>query len=1051
MKVSVVIPVRNGHRYLSDAIDSVLNQTYRNIETIVVNDGSNDEGKTRTVARKYGDKIRYIEQKNRGVAGALNTGLAAMTGDIFCWLSHDDVYRPDKIDRQVQFFKDLGREDVVLFTNYALIDEIGRIIGQVAMETVIGDKPQLGLLRGCINGCTIFIPKKIFDAIGSFDEKLRFTQDYDMWKRMSVRHSFILMPDVLVNYRTHPEQGSRDAGATREANKLWINLTDDTSLLDRVAIAGSSLRFFRSQAEFLAGTPYELATAHAWRRADACVDETKASVIIPFFNEIAATKRAILSALAQTHRNLEIVAISDGSTEDLTELNLIAATDCRLRVLHQSNGGPGSARNLGMKASSGEYIAFLDSDDVWEPEKLTTQIRKMQETGHLFSHTSYNLVHPSRGLGGIIRRTGNLTGQVYPDIIRMCPIHTSTVVMHRKLIQEAYFFPETFRTGEDCLLWIDIARQYPLLGIPAALTTIEWSDTTAAVSISRSLEGLRNIHDSLCKSKLHMTHVVEISQLDRAIKHMEKMRAKRRVCARDSDVNVELVMRTFKTSLLRDVIGVFSTIIRQPMYAAARLRSRIDKRLFNLKVRSRIKRAANKVLPRRIIETLKAIAARDYFGADPARTPAECPPSLEGNPEAWLRAAIRASEEGRNNLALAWLEKAAAFRDTALTQVYLGQVRREQKDYARSEEHYRASLLLDPAEPQAHVGLAILLGARGAFGEAIEHIQIAAKCGLDSNYSRILLAGALVNVGRVDEADRIFSKNIPINVQPPYKTDSRILRFANGYSDLMMKSRFVPTSGRLVSDVAKDAQAVYFICCDGFYFERFAEAAVSSCMRNSSVDFIIHIHLINRLASAASVLSRLRARVRPDRLRISEETVDLSAFDVAEQRTYYACRRFYLLPDLVARYGRLLLCVDADQLIVGSVEPLLDQMRGYDVGLTHDPLNNLNLPSCFSATAAFFAPTEAALIFADRVRHYVDFFMTVERTPLWHLDQAALAVTYLNDPDAIRLWRFPISIVQSDPVGDDGIGDAIFWSITYSIAKNIEKLRSNRFLEYANS
>jgi glycosyltransferase involved in cell wall biosynthesis len=139
IKVSVIIPVYNGDRYLRDAIDSVVNQTYRNIEIIVVNDGSNDDGKSRAIAKQYGSRIRYIEQKNKGVAGALNTGLAAMSGDVFCWLSHDDVYRPNKIERQVDFFNRLGRDDVILFANYGLIDETGKVTGESMMERVIGD------------------------------------------------------------------------------------------------------------------------------------------------------------------------------------------------------------------------------------------------------------------------------------------------------------------------------------------------------------------------------------------------------------------------------------------------------------------------------------------------------------------------------------------------------------------------------------------------------------------------------------------------------------------------------------------------------------------------------------------------------------------------------------------------------------------------------------------------------------------------------------------------------------------------------------------------
>ncbi len=96
--VSVVIPVYNGARYLPQAIDSALGQTYPHCEVIVVNDGSEDGGETRKAALAYGDRIRYIEKENGGVASALNCGIQSMNGRYFCWLSHDDLFLPDKVD-----------------------------------------------------------------------------------------------------------------------------------------------------------------------------------------------------------------------------------------------------------------------------------------------------------------------------------------------------------------------------------------------------------------------------------------------------------------------------------------------------------------------------------------------------------------------------------------------------------------------------------------------------------------------------------------------------------------------------------------------------------------------------------------------------------------------------------------------------------------------------------------------------------------------------------------------------------------------------------------
>ena len=93
--VSIIIPVYNGENYLAEAINSALSQTYNNIEVIVINDGSKDQ--TDTICKSYGDRIKYLKKENGGVASALNFGIDNMNGEYFSWLSHDDLYLPDKV------------------------------------------------------------------------------------------------------------------------------------------------------------------------------------------------------------------------------------------------------------------------------------------------------------------------------------------------------------------------------------------------------------------------------------------------------------------------------------------------------------------------------------------------------------------------------------------------------------------------------------------------------------------------------------------------------------------------------------------------------------------------------------------------------------------------------------------------------------------------------------------------------------------------------------------------------------------------------------------
>jgi len=121
--VSIIIPVYNGSRYLNEALSSALNQTYDNIEVIVVNDGSEDN--SGEIAQSYGSRIRYFEKENGGVSTALNMALQHMRGDYFSWLSHDDVYFHDKIEKQVQKLASFGpteRTRTILYSNLMVID-----------------------------------------------------------------------------------------------------------------------------------------------------------------------------------------------------------------------------------------------------------------------------------------------------------------------------------------------------------------------------------------------------------------------------------------------------------------------------------------------------------------------------------------------------------------------------------------------------------------------------------------------------------------------------------------------------------------------------------------------------------------------------------------------------------------------------------------------------------------------------------------------------------------------------------------------------------------
>lgn len=214
-KVSIVIPVYNGSNYMREAIDSALAQTYKNIEIIVINDGSDDNGKTEEIALSYGDKIRYLKKENGGVSSALNLGIKEMRGEYFSWLSHDDVYEVNKVEKEVEALSKLEDKNTLILCSHSFINKESKPIRKnihhhelPVNELIAWDKALLHLIRhGSFNGCAFLISKNIFDECGYFDENLRFNQDGFMWNKIFLqKYSIYCISDVLVKGRIHSGQ-----------------------------------------------------------------------------------------------------------------------------------------------------------------------------------------------------------------------------------------------------------------------------------------------------------------------------------------------------------------------------------------------------------------------------------------------------------------------------------------------------------------------------------------------------------------------------------------------------------------------------------------------------------------------------------------------------------------------------------------------------------------------------------------------------------------------------------------------------------------------------
>ena len=208
-KVSIVIPVYNGANFLTEAIDSALSQSYKYIEIIVINDGSDDGNETDKIARSYGDTIQYYDKKNGGVASALNLGIQKMSGDYFSWLSHDDVYDNKKIETQIDYLSKRGTKEIITFSNFKQIDSESRVINEIRINKKYLGNIFLTILSLTIHGCTLLIPRKCFETMGGFSENIMTVQDNHMWLKMAkAGYRFEFIPEFFVKCRIHPQQTS---------------------------------------------------------------------------------------------------------------------------------------------------------------------------------------------------------------------------------------------------------------------------------------------------------------------------------------------------------------------------------------------------------------------------------------------------------------------------------------------------------------------------------------------------------------------------------------------------------------------------------------------------------------------------------------------------------------------------------------------------------------------------------------------------------------------------------------------------------------------------
>ncbi len=224
LKVTVIIPCYNREDFIRETIDSALDQTFRNIEVVAVDDGSTDG--TRTILESYNGRVKIMEhpgRANRGQSAAINLAMRSTGGEYVAILDSDDVWAPKKIEQQVAFLERNPSIGLVYSNGYA-IDERGRRLYELySKDHHEENKPERVLLE-CHFGCpsSYLVHRSAYERAGEYDETLRSSQDHDMAVRLAEVTNVAYLDEPLWYYRRHTNTLSRKHASRRWKNGFYI-------------------------------------------------------------------------------------------------------------------------------------------------------------------------------------------------------------------------------------------------------------------------------------------------------------------------------------------------------------------------------------------------------------------------------------------------------------------------------------------------------------------------------------------------------------------------------------------------------------------------------------------------------------------------------------------------------------------------------------------------------------------------------------------------------------------------------------------------------------
>ncbi len=439
--VSIYIPAFNAIDTISRAVESALNQTYRDFEIVICNDGSND-GTGEYIEKHYSDNpyVKILHQKNGGIGSASNSCIEYAKGMFILQLDSDDELLPNALE--VLIYLIIGKPDVACV--YGKHNKFDPISGNISMGWHYPGFCRKRMLHGMIVHHPRLFRKRDWAKVGGFSEKIVNAVDYDFFQKLSEIGKIEHIDKVLYNYTVHEKSTSVSKSELQTHNTFNIM----NSALKRMNlenwIVTKDHRFSGKRAvEFV----------KVDETSNIIYDHEKlfVSVVVITKNRANLLRDCIRSVLNQSYSNFELLIIDDGS-EDNTNIVVKSFKDSRIRYIKKDSTGIPKSRNIGVKEAKGEYIVIMDDDDLMLPNRIQEQISCLTEG----SSGSY---------GGWIDQNSNLEHEYFPggehgysQILFGWKIMLHPASMIKREVLLKFPYDENFSYGTDYIMNLEISK-----------------------------------------------------------------------------------------------------------------------------------------------------------------------------------------------------------------------------------------------------------------------------------------------------------------------------------------------------------------------------------------------------------------------------------------------------------------------------------------------------------------------------------------------------------------------------------------------------------------